>query len=497
MSVEIVGETHVVIIAIENYATTNHPVIPSIEYAEHNADALQKIFLETYDIPSTNIHSFIGEKANLESIENELPKIVENLSPLDTFYFYYSGHTYSTRGENSFTLFDSDQANLKGTSAHFDELLIEPLIENPCKKAFLFIDACANELLKTKEPSSTVQDMDEREFAQYIENFPSHGCFFSTSNGQGSYASPGKKLGIWTWHLTQALSGEAEKALDRENAITTGTLKKYLSRSIPSYLTKETKIRGTQEPFAIIGSDSKTTIAKFGEDQFQDSSKNLVSLNTEEYELRRTEVELYKNFEGFVKGRNSEPKKHSTSAEAWAHRLTEEDIKQEIEDIYKNAKVLFGYKKRECEKDPEGGFLAAPPFRYRVSAFQDPDDFRSIRTTRVLELRLDMGSIPAGLDSVFPKMFEDLYIPVKGSINFDDLTEAFEELEEAGHGELTDEEGKLTFYPKASKGVKNVVISDKGIIVNFSTVTESIGDMLGSTQEAFGVISAPISKLLE
>ena len=94
-------------------------------------------------------------------------------------------------------------------------------------------------------------------------------------------------------------------------------------------------------------------------------------------------------------------------------------------------------------------------------------------------------------------MFEDLYIPVTGSINFDDLTEAFEDLEDDGHGELTDEEGRLIFSPKASKAVENIVISDKGIVVNFSTSTKSIGNMLGSTQEAFGVISAPIRQLLE
>ncbi len=496
MSVEVVGETFAVIIAIEDYMAGSTPTIPSVEYAKNDALAFKNMLLQTFDVPEGNIHSFINEEATLESVEEKLPKIIEGLSPLDTFFFYYEGHAYSTRGENSFTLFDSNQDNLNGTSACFDELLLEPLSHNPCKKAFLFMDASATELLKTKNPKSTITDICEKEFINHIDQFSSQACFFSTSIAQMSYRSSKLKLGIWTWHLIEALSGEADKAFDRDNAVTIGTLKKYLSRTIPTYLTKETRVRGTQEPFAIIGSDSNTKISEFDDDQFNDDASNLVSLNTEEYELRRTEVELYKNFPGYVKGRNSEPKTHCTSAETWAQRLTEEDIKQEIEDVYKNAKAIFGYKKRECEKDPEGGFLATPPFRYRVSAFQDEDDFRSIKTTRVLELRMDMGSIPAGFDTVFPKMFEDLYIPVTGTINFDALIEAFEDLEDDGHGELTDEEGRLIFSPKASKGVENIVISDKGIVVNFSTSTESIGTMLGSTQEAFGVISAPIRQLL-
>jgi hypothetical protein len=497
MGVEVVGETYVVIIAIENYMPEMSPIIPTLEYAQNDAKAFKSMLIDTFDVPANNIHSFINEEATLEEIEEKLPQIIEGLSPLDTFFFYYAGHAYSTRGENSFTLFDSNQDNLNGTTAYFDELLLEPLSENPCKKAFLFLDATATNLLKSKNPKSTITDICEKEFVKHSDQFPSQAFFFSTSIGQMSYTSSSLKLGIWAWHVIQALSGEADKAFDRNNAITISTLKKYLSRSLPTYLTKETRVRGTQEPFAITGSESNTKIVEFDDDQFTDDSASIVSLNTEEYELRRTEVTLYKNFPGYVKGRNSEPKKHCTSAEAWAERLTEEEIKQEIEDVYKNAKVIFGYKKRECEKDPEGGFLATPPFRYRITAFQDKDDFRSIKTTRILELRLDMGSIPSGFDTVFPKMFEDLYIPVTGSINFDNLIEAFEDLEDDGHGELTDEEGRLTFSPKSSKGVQNVVISDNGIVVNFSTSNESIGAMLGSTQEAFGVISTPIKLLLE
>lgn len=497
MSTEIVGETFAVIIAVEDHEADNTSTIPQVEYAKNNAQAFKNLLIENYSVPEKNVLSFINEDATLEAIEDDLPRIIQGLSPHDTFYFYYSGHAYSTRGENSFTLFDSNQDNLNGTSAYFDELLLEPLNDNAPKKAFMFIDASATELLKTKNPSSTITDICEKEFIKHIDQFPSQACFFSTSLGQMSYPASKLKLGIWTWHVIEALAGEADKAFDKGNAVTISTLKKYLSRSVPSYLTKETKIRGTQEPFAIIGSNSDTKIVEFGDDQFDDDDSNFVSLNTEAYELRRTEVELYKNFPGYVKGRNSEPKRHCTSAEDWAQRLTEEERKQEIEDVYKNAKVLFGYKKRECEKDPESGFLATPPFRYTITAFQDEDDFKSIKITRVLELRLDMGAIPAGLDTVFPKMFEDLYIPVTGSINYENLTEAFEELEDNGHGELTDEEGRLTFSPKASSGVENIVISDKGIVVNFSTSNESIGTMLGSTQEAFGVISAPIKKLLE
>jgi len=497
MSVEVVGETHVVIVAIEDYMAGEATPIPSIKFAKNDALAFKNVMLENFGVPEKNIHLFVNEKANLEAMEESLPKTIEGLSPLDTFFFYYTGHGYSSRDENLFTVYDSDLDNLNGTSAYFDELLLEPLSKRACHKAFLFMDTSATHLLKLKNSKTTIAEISELEFTNHVAQFPSQAFFFSTSNGQLSHPSAKLKQSIWAWHLSEALSGEADKALDRNNVITAVSLKKFLSRSIPTYLTKETKVRGTQDPFALIGSDPNLKIAAYGDDQFDETNANLVSLNTEEYELRRTEIELYKNFPGYVKGRNSEPKRHCTSAETWAQRLTEDDIKQEIEDVYKNAKVIFGYKKRECEKDPEGGFLATPPFRYRVTAFQDENDFRSIKTTRILELRMDMGSIPAGFDTVFPKMFEDLYIPVTGKINFDDLAEAFEDLEDGGHGELIDEEGRITFSPKASKGVRNIVISDKGIVVNFSTSSDSIGVMLGSTQEAFGVISAPIKQLLE
>jgi hypothetical protein len=497
MVTEVIGRTFAVIVAVEDYAASDAPPMPGIKFAQNDAEAFKNLLIENFDVPEGNIHSFVNEDAKLEVIEEALPKIIKELSSLDTFFFYYAGHAYSTRGENSFTVYDSDQDNLNGTSAYFDELLLEPLSESECEKAFLFMDSSATELLKMKNPTSTIEDICEKEFEKHVDKFPSQACFFSSSVGQRSHPSAKLSLGIWAWHIVQALAGKADKALDRNGSVTTGSLKKFLSRAIPIYITKETKIRGTQVPFAILGSDLSTTMSVFGDEHFDDDSANMVSLNTEEYELRRTEIRLYKDFPGYVKGRNSEPKRHCSSAEDWAGRLTEEETKQEIEDVYKNSKVVFGFKNRECEKDPQGGFLATPSFRYLVTSFQDKEDFKSIRTNRVLELRIDMGAIPKDLDSIFPKVFENLYIPITGKINFDDLTEAFESLEEAGHGELTDEEGKLIFSPHASKGVKNIVISDKGIVVNFSTSSESIGNMLGSTQEAFGVISAPIRLLLE
>lgn len=492
MGQEVLGQTFAVIIAIENFEDDKGP---SIQFAQNNAKALKQMLVETYQLPEGNLSYYLNEQANLETIEEELPKIIDNLSPLDTFFFFYIGHAYSNRGENLFTLYDSNLENLNGTCAYFDELLLEPLARSQCKRAFSFIDASVSQLLETIEIKSSIADIDEKEFFDHVSKLPNQAFYFSTSAGQLSHSSSKLKLGIWIWHLLKALSGEADKALNKQNSITLGTLKKFLARSIPIYITKETNIRGTQEPIAIIGNDTDLSIAQFADDQFEEAHE-VVSLNAKEYQLRRIERQLYKDFSGYIKGRNSEPRRHCSSAEAWAERLTEQEIKEEIENVYKGAKALFGLKKRECEKNPEAGFLATPPFRYTINAFQDAKDFRFIKTTRILELRMPMSSIPKGLDSVFPKIFENLYIPIEGTIDFDDLVDSFEDLESEGHGELTDLEDSLIFAPKGAKGVRDIVINEKGIVVNFSAQNESIETMLSSTQETFSIISNPMRKLL-
>lgn len=49
--------------------------------------------------------------------------------------------------------------------------------------------------------------------------------------------------GIWTYHLIQALQGDAEGALDRDRFITGDSLKNYLTVAIPAYIRANTKIQ--------------------------------------------------------------------------------------------------------------------------------------------------------------------------------------------------------------------------------------------------------------
>ena len=48
--------------------------------------------------------------------------------------------------------------------------------------------------------------------------------------------------GIWTFHLIQALQGDAERAIDRERFITGDSLKNYLSLAVPIYIRDHTTI---------------------------------------------------------------------------------------------------------------------------------------------------------------------------------------------------------------------------------------------------------------
>jgi uncharacterized caspase-like protein len=77
--------------------------------------------------------------------------------------------------------------------------------------------------------------------------------------GEKSYPSDLLKHGIWTWHLLKALRGEEPAAIVRGKFITSSSLKDYLSSAIPSYIRKNTKIRGTQKPWSQISSNYKNT----------------------------------------------------------------------------------------------------------------------------------------------------------------------------------------------------------------------------------------------
>jgi hypothetical protein len=121
--------------------------------------------------------------------------------------------------------------------------------------------------------------MDNAEFEDFIEDTSYRAVFCSCSPGEKSYSSNKLKHGIWTWHLIESLAGRIDEALVRDFYITDVSLKDYLSYAIPIFIRKNTDIRSTQTPYAVVSSKNTFEIRKLQNDRESSTKLPQLTLN--------------------------------------------------------------------------------------------------------------------------------------------------------------------------------------------------------------------------
>jgi hypothetical protein len=253
-----VGATHAVLIGIETYQKQD---ISSVQFAQADAAAMKDVLVQHFGVPAENIALWLDSDATRSAFENDLPYTIHQLSPGDRFIFFYAGHGFYANGTNRLTAWDTHPSNLAGTTVSLEEVLLKPLKEQQGIKSLVFIDACAADLKASVEQArDMVSDLTPTEFEALVQSTDHAAAFFACSPNEKAYPSDALMHGIWTYHLTQALQGDAEGALDRDRFITGESLKNYLTVAIPAYIRANTKIQAAQRPYAILSSNGPFSI---------------------------------------------------------------------------------------------------------------------------------------------------------------------------------------------------------------------------------------------
>ena len=250
--------THAVLIGIETYQKQD---ISSVQYALADAAAMKEVLVQHLGVARENISLWPDSDATRSAFENDLPYMIRGLSPGDRFIFFYAGHGFYANGTNRLTTWDTHPNNLVGTTVSLEEVLLKPLKERQGVDSLVFIDACAA-YLKTSivQARDIVSDMTRSEFEALVQSTDHAAVFFACSPNEKAYPSDTLKHGIWTYHLIQALQGDAEGALDRDRFITGESLKNFLTVEVPAYIRANTKIQATQRPYAILSSNGPFSI---------------------------------------------------------------------------------------------------------------------------------------------------------------------------------------------------------------------------------------------
>ncbi|WP_025117898.1 caspase family protein [Bacillus sp. H1m] len=486
-----------VIVAIEEY----HFDISNVKYAQKDASTFNDFLTNELNVPSENIKLWLGNKALKTALQEELPYIIRQLNTDDLFIFYYAGHGFCDRGYNRLTAWDTHPFNLSETTILLKDVLLEPLQNSACKKSLVFIDACATNLIEQGIARDLLSQMNNKEFGDFIRSGDYQATFLSCSPGEKSYSSDVLKHGIWTYHLINALKGNAPDAIVRDRYITSTSLQHYLRIAIPEYILRKTDIKSQQTPWAQISSSNIFEIRELAQ---KDSNWNTtlmdIELKVEQRFFRNIETSSISRLPGFSRSRGHFiPNTHSDRVTDFIQSLLSEQLSGELTTIYERSKEVLGLKRKQIQKeDDNGSFTIDTPFyRYYLDSFQNPDDYSEYIISRKLVLLVDPLDLPEGFDYIFPIKLNEIIIPILGKIEFDTLVEKFEDLADSIGGDVEEDDTKgLITYLSADR-TKFVFMLDNEELCIKPRQTYDLFQMLEQASSSLISITSSVPKAIE
>jgi hypothetical protein len=466
--------TVAVVVGIETYQYSKPPhALQGVAFAGADAREIAVTLKSQFAISNDDMYLWINEDATKTRFENDLPYLAATMGPNDRFIFYYAGHGFYVNGANRLTAWDSHPTSLGNTTVCLREVLLSKLQKSECSQILLFIDACAVPLDEALKGRDVLGALSKREFEEFVNSREYHALFMSCSPGEKSFPSPILQHGIWTWHLLQALKGEAPEALHRGEWLTDASLRDYLRDKVEKFIREKTQITALQRPYASLQASHTFQILRFVEKASVPIAELPVpKLLPEKAFFRQRESRSFSKLPGFNKklGHFS-PDSVNPGADQFASRLLSEEIASESKKVYDNAKSVLGLKRSQIRRTVgEGaGSIDTDVFRMNWTSGQDPASPSLAVITRTLLLRGSLQEIPGNFDTIFPVCPDALVIPIGGSLDFNEIADGLEALEDVCGGTFQeDEDNGWASITLADGTTLTIFVNDSELVVTKS-----------------------------
>jgi len=359
------GNKIALVTAVEKYI---HKSISPVDFAEADAKGFASaIVLHGYQaqelVPSS--------KATKTSIESNLRRGLGRLRTEDEFIFYYAGHGFSKNGQNFITAYDTDPNDLEATSVRL-QWIFDLVDKNECERVALFLDSCESGITKIAKRRGIYTSMSEAELDAFFRGAEYRVCFSACKSSESSYPSADLKHGIWTYHLIEALQGNAPGALEEKSRLTARSLQDYLSKEVPLTLRKAYSTPEVQTPWKYGGESRNFQIADLTEILKQ---RNAIKPGYEQLKrtlLRDVTTIDISSLSGFKKGFHHVPDHVSSSTEDFVVSKSSKEIEKEMNDVFDSIREHLKYKRRELVS--KAGRIITPDFEYFVYATQNEGD---------------------------------------------------------------------------------------------------------------------------
>jgi hypothetical protein len=486
---------HAVIIIIEDYR--NKPQIPSVKFARNDGEAFKQMLIEHLGFTEDEITYWVDNNAVQNTLTNDLPYLIQGLSPDHEFIFYFAGHGFFQDGHNKLTCWDSHQFNLSGTTVSLKDVLFDPLQKSGCQKSLVFLDCCSSVLTDELNNRDVISDMNEREFDAFVRTGKYDAVYSSCSAGEKSSSSGIINHGIWTYFLIKALSGGANDSIVKERYITSNSLQNYLSVAVPKFIREQKEKFAKQTPFVRLGAANEFLIRELPEKEV-DMSLPALQLNLGNVTLRKISEMQVKKATGFIKS-YSVPKFINRTTQIFVQKVFFEESKDEIREISMKAKRTFGMRDNEMKYDcqVEGGYVLCPYFNFSLTVNQHEKDATLATITREIVPLIPLRELPKDFDSIFPIGIDEMIIPIEGKVDFDDLALKFENLAERHNGTVKpDKIDGIIEYITENNTSLTVNVDEAELIVTryyisgaMTLIQESIEDIQQLSQQKLQLIT--------
>jgi len=360
---------YAITVGVESYQAKS---IATVDFADADAtdvaQALRDLGFTTEVLTSQN--------ATKTTIESRVNLVSKRLTADDTLYFFYAGHGFSSSGKNYITCHDTQPGDLERTSIQLQAVL-EVFRRSKGKRIALFLDACESGMLADLSQRGIFSVMNDQELTDFFADSEFYACFSACKSDESSYPYGAKKHGIWTFHLLQALRGNAKLAMEG-GLVTSTSLQNYLAREIPKTIRTVRTDLAAQTPWAC-GSMSKEFVvadlrpilaarqaARLG------SAKKMTQAT-----LKGQSTQDIRRLSGFNKRYHHVPTAATSATDSFVANIAKDDLKEHLDRTYEALKAALGYKRSELQPggpDEGSATIQTPHFRYEVRVCVDPDD---------------------------------------------------------------------------------------------------------------------------
>jgi hypothetical protein len=209
-----ISQCYALLIGVGTYT---HPCFTSLPATVRDARAIADILTDPArcGYPPANVQVLTGEQASTANISAAFEMLAESISFESTVFIYFSGHGGRALENGVWRAYlcprEADPDDLTGTAISGDEFsaLLGAI---PASKLLVMLDAChsaGSAELKAADGAVIWKTGLPDDYYEALSRGSGRVIIASSGEGQYSYIRQQGDLSLFTWHLHEALSGEA------------------------------------------------------------------------------------------------------------------------------------------------------------------------------------------------------------------------------------------------------------------------------------------------